>query len=95
MNSQIKILYFIILLVGCHSLFAQKINLQIESIDDYKQRTIHYKSSNNSIELFELTKTIDKSIDSLKNQGYFNVKVNEIHKTDTISSVNRLKLDST
>ena len=85
MNSQIKILLFILILVCCNCVFAQKINLQIESIDDYKQKTIHYKSSNNSIELFELTKTIDKSIDSLKTQGYFNVKVNKIHKTDSLN----------
>jgi len=85
MNSQIKILYFIILLVGCHSLFAQKINLQIESINDHKERTILYESTNNSIELSELTKTIDKSIDSLKKQGFFNVKVEKIYKRDSLN----------
>jgi len=85
MNSQIKTLYFILILVGCHNLLAQKINLQIESIDDYKEKTIYYESTNNSIELSELSKTIDKSIDSLKNQGYFNVKVNEIYKTDSLN----------
>lgn len=85
MNSQIKILYFIILLVGCHSLFAQKINLQIESINDHKERTILYESTNNSIELSELTKTIDKSIDRLKKQGFFNVKVEKIYKRDSLN----------
>ena len=85
MNSQIKILHFILILVGCQYLFAQKINLQIESTNDYKEKTIYYESTNNSTELSELTKTIDKSIDSLKNQGYFNVKVKEIYKSDSLN----------
>ena len=85
MSNRNKILYFLLFLSSSYYACSQNINLEIEFLSNSADVSNYKKIKKNSIELTDLEKIIDVSIDSLKKQGYFKARVKEITKKDSFN----------
>ena len=85
MSNRNKILYFLLFLSSSYYACSQNINLEIEFLSNSADVSNYKKIKKNAIELTDLEKIIDVSIDSLKKQGYFKARVKEITKKDSFN----------
>ena len=85
MSNRNKILYFLFFLSSSYYACSQNINLEIEFLSNSADVSNYKKIKKNAIELTDLEKIIDVSIDSLKKQGYFKARVKEITKKDSFN----------
>ena len=85
MSNRNKILYFLFFLSSSYYVYSQNINLEIEFLSNSADVSNYKKIKKNAIELTDLEKIIDVSIDSLKKQGYFKARVKEITKKDSFN----------
>ena len=85
MSNRNKILYFLLFLSSSYYVYSQNINLEIEFLSNSADVSNYKKIKKNAIELTDLEKIIDVSIDSLKKQGYFKARVKEITKKDSFN----------
>lgn len=85
MSNRNKILYFLLFLSSSYYVYSQNINLEIEFLSNSADVSNYKKIKKNAIELTDLEKIIDVSIDSLKKQGYFKARVKEIIKKDSFN----------
>jgi len=84
MNIPHKYLCIILIISVSSSVFSQTSALLQEPDVDEKQTVIYLNSTENDVNLKNLTKNIKKKIDSLKSQGYFNVAIKDRIKIDSI-----------
>lgn len=84
MNIPHKYLCIILIISVSSSVFSQTSALLQEPDVDEKQTVIYLNSTENDVNLKNLTKNIKKKIDSLKSQGYFNVAIKDRIKIDNI-----------
>ncbi|MDC1534684.1 BamA/TamA family outer membrane protein [Flavobacteriaceae bacterium] len=84
MNIPHKYLCIILIISISSSVFSQTSALLQEPDVDEKQTVIYLNSTENDVNLKNLTKNIKKKIDSLKSQGYFNVAIKDRIKIDSI-----------
>ena len=85
MSNRNKILYFLLFLSSSYYACSQNINLEIEFLSNSADVSNYKKIKKSAIEITELEKIIDVSIDSLKKQGYFKARVKKITKKDSFN----------
>ena len=93
MSNRNKILYFLLFLSSSYYVYSQNINLEIEFLSNSADVSNYKKIKKNAIELTDLEKIIDVSIDSLKKQGYFKARVKEITKKDSFNYNSTIELN--
>ena len=93
MSNRNKILYFLLFLSSSYYACSQNINLEIEFLSNSADVSNYKKIKKNAIELTDLEKIIDVSIDSLKKQGYFKARVKEITKKDSFNYNSTIELN--
>ena len=80
MNNYSKLLFIILFTVFHNNAIAKTPTLEKEIDNIGNQRVLFINSNNNDINL----KDLSKKIDSLKNQGYFNLEILQRVKTDSL-----------
>ena len=85
MRNRNKILYFFFFLSSCHYAYSQNINLEIEFVGNSADISNYKKIKKNAIEFTDLERIVDRSLDSLKKQGYFKARIKETTKKDSFN----------